>query len=72
MIKNLIVFAQTIISLSLILSIILQNRGQGLSSGFSSGGESYRSKRGMEKFLLWLTIVLIVLFTITLIANLVI
>lgn len=70
--KNLIVFSQIIISLCLILAIILQNRGQGLSSGFSSEGESYRSKRGMEKFLLWLTIILVILFTITLLANLII
>lgn len=68
--KNLIAIIQIIISLLLIVSIILQNRGQGLNSGFSPGGESYRSKRGMEKFLLYLTIILVVLFTITLIISL--
>ena len=70
MIKNLLTIVQIIISLLLIVSIILQNRGQGLSSGFGGEGESYRSKQGMEKFLLWLTIILVILFTITLIISL--
>lgn len=68
--KNLISIIQIVISLLLIIAIILQNRGQGLSSGFASGGEFYRSKRGMEKFLLYLTVALIILFTITLIISL--
>lgn len=68
--KNLLTIIQIIISVLLIVSIILQNRGQGLSSGFGGGGESYRSKRGMEKFLLYLTVILVILFTITLIMSL--
>ncbi len=68
--KNLLTIIQIIISVLLIVSIILQNRGQGLSSSFGGGGESYRSKRGMEKFLLYLTIILVILFTITLIISL--
>ena len=68
--KNLLTIIQIIISVLLIISIILQNRGQGLSSTFGGGGESYRSKRGMEKFLLYLTVILVILFTITLIISL--
>lgn len=68
--KNLTTVIQIIISLSLIFAIILQNRGQGLNSSFGSAGESYRSKRGLEKFLLYLTVILVILFTITLIISL--
>lgn len=68
--KNLMALIQIIISVLLIVSVILQNRGQGLTSGFGSEGESYRSKRGMEKFLLYLTVILVILFTITLVISL--
>ncbi|MEK7087476.1 MAG: preprotein translocase subunit SecG [Patescibacteria group bacterium] len=56
---------QIIISTLLILAILLQARGSGLSSVF--GGEStfYHTRRGMEKVIFWLTIVLAVLFVIT-------
>lgn len=57
-----IVFLQIIIAILLIGAILLQNRGQGLSAGFGGGGEFYASKRGMEKLLVWITIVLVFLF----------
>lgn len=56
---------QIIISVLLVISILLQARGSGLSSVF--GGEStfYHTRRGMEKVIFWSTIVLAVLFVIT-------
>lgn len=56
---------QIIISVFLVISILLQARGSGLSSVF--GGEStfYHTRRGMEKVIFWSTIVLAVLFVIT-------
>jgi len=59
---KLISLLQIIISLSLIAAILLQSRGQGLSSSFGGGGEFYRSKRGIEKILLIFTIILTLLF----------
>ncbi len=70
MTKSLLPILQIILSILLGLSILLQNRGQGLSSSFGGGGEFYRSKRGMEKFLLYFTVILTVLFTLTLLYNL--
>lgn len=67
-----IIIAQIIISLLLIVSILLQNRGSGLSSVFGGGGGIYRTKRGLEKILFAGTIVLVILFVAIGVINLVI
>jgi preprotein translocase subunit SecG len=54
--------AQIIIAILLMLAILLQNRGVGLSGIFGGGGDIYRTKRGLEKKLFVLTIVLAVIF----------
>lgn len=51
-----------ILSILLVASIIVQNRGTGVSGVFGGGGESYRTKRGAEKGLYYITIVLAILF----------
>lgn len=53
---------QVIISVFLILSILVQQRGAGLSATFGGSGGFYTSKRGVEKFLYIATIVLAALF----------
>jgi len=55
---------QVVISALLVATILLQQRGEGLSSAFGGegGGASYFKKRGMEKILFIATIVLAVLF----------
>jgi len=60
---------QIIISTLLILAILLQARGSGLSSVF--GGEStfYHTRRGMEKIIFWSTIILAALFVIINLAS---
>lgn len=52
---------QIIVSVLLITVIILQMQGKGLSPAFG-GGEFYRSRRSVEKILIWATIVLTVIF----------
>lgn len=54
--------AQIVISLLLMGSILIQARGTGLSAAF--GGEStfYHTRRGLERIILWITIVLSALF----------
>lgn len=42
---------QIIVSVLLILAILLQSQGGGLSPVFGGGGEMFRSKRNIEKFL---------------------
>lgn len=51
----------TIIQLSsavlMMLAILLQQRGTGLGMSFGGTGNLYRTKRGIEYILLWITIV---------------
>lgn len=54
--------AQIVIAVLLMLAILLQNRGVGLSGIFGGSGNIYRTKRGLEKKLFILTIILGVLF----------
>lgn len=53
---------QMIISLLIIITVILQTRGSQAGITFGGRGESYRSKRGLEKLLFYATIILAVLF----------
>ena len=59
--KNLQI-VQIIIAILLMLAVLLQNRGVGLSGVFGGSGNIYRTKRGIEKKLFILTIILAVLF----------
>lgn len=54
--------AQVIVSILLIIAILLQNRGAGLGSAFGGSGGVYLTKRGLEKKLFMVTIILAVLF----------
>jgi len=53
---------QIITSLALIIVILIQAQGTGLGGLFGGGGEEYRSKRGVEKVLLYVTIGLSIIF----------
>ena len=57
--------AQIVLSAALILVTLLQVRGGGLGGIFGQADTVYRTKRGVEKTLFQLTIVLVVLFIIT-------
>lgn len=61
---------QLIISLVLISLILLQAKGVGLGRAWGGGGEFYKSRRGVEKFIFNLTIFLGVLFMLSSILNL--
>lgn len=63
---------QILVSALLVVSIILQQRGSEAGIAFGGGGESFRSKRGLEKFLFYSTIVLTVIFAANSILTLVI
>ncbi len=62
--------AQIVLAVALMLAILLQVRGGGLGGIFGQADSVYRTKRGVEKTLFQLTIVLIVLFIIISIVNL--
>ena len=54
---TLLIVLQIVISILLIASILLQAPEEGLSPVFGGGGEMYRSKRQVEKFLVTSTII---------------
>ncbi len=60
--RQILTIAQVVISVLLVVVILLQEKGVGLGSSFGGGGEFYRSKRGIDKFLFAATVVLSVLF----------
>lgn len=64
--------AEIIVSILLVISILLQNRGAGLSSTFGGDFGGYYSKRGFEKFIVWFSIGLSIIFILLAIANLVV
>jgi preprotein translocase subunit SecG len=57
-------FGQDIIGVFLMLAILLQARGSGLSATFGGDSSVYRSRRGIERRLWQFTIVLAVMFCI--------
>ncbi|MDD5082951.1 MAG: preprotein translocase subunit SecG [Dehalococcoidales bacterium] len=54
--------AQIVLSVALILAILFQVRGEGLGGIFGQSSSVFRTKRGIEKTLFQITIVLVVLF----------
>lgn len=52
------------------LAILLQSRGASLGAGFGSSGELFTSRRGVDKNLFELTIVLAVVFVGSLVVGL--
>jgi len=56
--------AQIILSSALILAVLFQIKGGGLGGIFGQADTVYRTKRGVEKTLFQLTIVLVILFII--------
>lgn len=60
---NLLPAIQMALSVLLILSILPQSRGTAVGAAFGGAGTIYRTKRGVEKWLMRATIVIGVIFT---------
>ncbi|MFA5993749.1 MAG: preprotein translocase subunit SecG [Parcubacteria group bacterium] len=63
--------AEIVIAISLTASILIQNRGAGLSSTFGGDFGGYHSKRGFEKFIVFFSSILAILFIILAIVSLI-
>jgi protein translocase SecG subunit len=63
--------SEIIIAIALTISILIQNRGAGLSSTFGGDFGGYYSKRGFEKFLVTFSSTLAVIFVILAVVSLV-
>lgn len=51
--------------------ILLQAQGSGLGASWGGGGETYHTKRGVEKAVFYLTIICVALFTLNSLALLI-
>lgn len=60
--KNFLIIFQSAVSILLIIVILMQEKGVGLSAAFGGGGEFYRSKRGIDRILFLLSVALSILF----------
>jgi protein translocase SecG subunit len=60
--NHILVYGQVGSAVLLIITILLQQRGQGLGSGIGGTGMEYSTKRGVEKGVFSATIVFAILF----------
>ena len=56
----------------MVLSILLQSRGASLGAGFGASGELFTTRRGIEKNLFDTTIVVAVIFVVSLLGSMLI
>jgi preprotein translocase subunit SecG len=63
-VNNYLYIVQILVSVVLIGVLLLQARGSGFSATFSSDSSIYRTRRGVERTLFNVTIVLAVLFVV--------
>ena len=73
-ILSILPFVQIIVSVTIIVFILLQQRGTALGSAFGGGGDGgfYATRRGIQQKLYWATIVLATVFFTLAIVNLII
>ena len=67
--NSLLAIGQILVSVALIISILLQARGVGLSGTFGGDSAVYRSRRGVERRLWQFTVVLLALFIVFSLAS---
>lgn len=61
---DILLIVQIVLSVLIVISVLLQSRAEGMGSLFGGGGEVFRTKRGLEKFLYRATIVLAISFSV--------
>lgn len=59
-------------SFLMLVAILLQQRGATLGAGFGASGELYTTRRGVDKNLFEVTIILAVIFVLSILAGLLI
>lgn len=69
--KDYLPYIQIILSILVIVSILLQQRGAALSQAFGGEGDVFASRRGAERWLFVATIIFSILFFATAIINLI-
>lgn len=70
--KQLLNILTALSAIVLIISVLLQNQGSGLGTAFGGESNFYRSKRGVEKILFYVTIVAAAVMIGSILANIVV
>ncbi|MBW7955636.1 preprotein translocase subunit SecG [Patescibacteria group bacterium] len=70
--REVLLIVQIVVSVLLTGAILLQAQGSGLGTSWGGGGETYHTKRGVERVVFILTIVGVVVFAALSVANLVV
>ena len=66
-----LLIAQIVVSVLLTAAILLQAQGSGFGTTWGGGGETYHTKRGVERVVFIFTIIGVIVFSILSIANLI-
>ena len=69
-IKNILLAINILSAILIVVLILMLGRGAGLGNAWGGGGEMFQTRRGVEKFTLRLTTILIIIFFIISVANL--
>jgi preprotein translocase subunit SecG len=70
-IDNVLQIITVVSALLMILAILLQQRGASLGAGFGSSGELFTTRRGIDKNLFEVTVILAVVFVLSILAGLI-
>lgn len=70
-IDNILQIVTVVSAVLMILAILLQQRGASLGAGFGSSGELFTTRRGIDKNLFEVTVVLAVIFVLSILAGLI-
>ncbi|QQR64350.1 preprotein translocase subunit SecG [Candidatus Roizmanbacteria bacterium] len=58
--RNVLLLINIVLSITITVLILVQGRGGGLGGAWGGGGETFHTRRGIDKITLRLTIILIV------------
>lgn len=60
--RDILLLLQISVSIAVVILVLLQAKGTGIGSSFGGSSQVYRSRRGVEKFIVYLTVFFITLF----------
>ncbi|MEI7653074.1 MAG: preprotein translocase subunit SecG [bacterium] len=69
--NNTLLIANIVVSVLIVVFILLQGRGAGLGSAWGGGGETFQTRRGVEKVVMRFTALLIFIFLAISIASII-
>jgi preprotein translocase subunit SecG len=70
-IDNILQITMVVSGVLTIIAVLLQQRGASLGAGFGSSGELFTTRRGIDKNLFDVTVVLVVIFVLSILVGLI-